>query len=54
VAGVVLALSQQQARDLYISFGLAVVAFVGYLVARKHLPTRLAEPGSDASSQPVD
>jgi amino acid transporter len=35
VAGVIVALTQQDARDLYIAFGIAIVSFIGYFIARR-------------------
>jgi amino acid transporter len=37
IAGVIVALTQQDARDLYIAFGIAIVSFIGYLIARRRL-----------------
>jgi amino acid transporter len=41
--GIGLALSQQKVRDLAITGGIALVALVGYLLARRHLPPRLPD-----------
>jgi amino acid transporter len=46
LAGGAVALSQQDARDLWIAFGVAAVAAVGYLLARRRLPARLATPSA--------
>lgn len=37
IAGVIVALTQQDARDLYIAFGIAIVSFIGYFIARRRL-----------------
>lgn len=50
VAGVVLALTRQDGRDLAIAFGVALVALAGYVLARGRLPARRpaepADPGT--------
>jgi amino acid transporter len=52
LAGGGLALSQQDARDLYIAFGVAAAALVGYLLAARRLPQRL-EPRPPAPDEPA-
>jgi amino acid transporter len=37
IAGVIVALTQQDARDLSIAFGIAIVSFIGYFIARRRL-----------------
>jgi amino acid transporter len=51
VVGVALALSQQDARDLEIAFGITLVSLAGYVLARKRLPSRgAAEDARDAGN----
>jgi amino acid transporter len=38
IAGVIVALTQQSAQDLWIAFGIAIVSFIGYFAARRWLP----------------
>jgi cytochrome bd-type quinol oxidase subunit 2 len=42
VVGVIIALTQQASRDLWITFGIGAVSFAGYFLARRRLPGRLA------------
>ncbi|MHB1877337.1 MAG: hypothetical protein ACYCPF_21060, partial [Streptosporangiaceae bacterium] len=41
IAGVIIALTQQAARDLWITFGIGAVSFAVYFLARRRLPGRL-------------
>jgi amino acid transporter len=43
IVGAVIALTQQEARDLAIAFGITVIALVGYFASRSRLPERLAD-----------
>ncbi len=52
VTGAAIALSQQDARDLYIAFGVALAALLGYLAVRRRLPARL--PGDGAGDLDAD
>lgn len=47
LVGVVVALTQQSARDLAIAFGVAVVSLAVYLLIRSRLPGRLDRAASD-------
>lgn len=37
IAGVIVALTQQDVKDLYIAFGIAAVSLIGYFAARRRL-----------------
>ena len=52
IAGVIIALTQQAARDLWITFGIGAVSFAVYFLARRRLPGRL-DGDSGASTTPA-
>lgn len=52
IGGALVALWEQESRDLLIAFGLAAVAAVGYFVVRRRLPAR--GPANSDRSEPVD
>jgi amino acid transporter len=52
IVGVALALKEQTATDLYVAFGFAVAALVGYLLVRRRLPARLDALPSDEGLAP--
>ncbi len=50
VAGAAIALSRQDARDLYVALGVALAALAGYLAVRRRLPGRLDGAGAADSA----